>query len=201
MSQNAELAREVENVVRRARLGDQNAIAMITEVRKSALAGVPKALEAFDRLQKYATQNPVGKGSPARVPPQAGRTPVHFMPGMRTAPSAPMVIGKDTMTVRMPDKDVARAVTSLANGPALTTLYAATLIASLDVPRSKAFRFALANYKDRPRVTRAADKYPQWTGAFYGGFATGKARAIQRIRDASVPLSELSDVVAWELGE
>jgi len=58
--ESSELQSMVESVVRRARNGDQNAMALIALVRDNAKTGHPKAQETFTLLQEYIRTNPVG---------------------------------------------------------------------------------------------------------------------------------------------
>ena len=49
-----------ESVVRRARNGDQNAMALIALVRRNAMSGNPRAQASYAVMQNYVNQNPVG---------------------------------------------------------------------------------------------------------------------------------------------
>ncbi len=87
-----ELATVAESLVRRARQGDQNAVALISEVRRCASSGVAKAQESFAALQKYINENPMKEDEVTSI-------------GRDNVPRAPKISG--------------RAV-QLANGPALS---------------------------------------------------------------------------------
>lgn len=53
-----ELSAAAESLVRRARLGDQNATAMIAMVREHANNGVAKAKSAYAAIRQYIASNP-----------------------------------------------------------------------------------------------------------------------------------------------
>lgn len=52
-----------EDLVRRARVGDQNAMAMIASVAESAKGGNPKARNAYACIEAYIKSHPVGHDS------------------------------------------------------------------------------------------------------------------------------------------
>src|ERR1019366_6546720 len=55
----ADLSAQAASIVRRARVGDQNAMALIKQVGKAAREGTSKrAMKAYALLQKYINKNP-----------------------------------------------------------------------------------------------------------------------------------------------
>lgn len=72
------LAQEAENLVRRARNGDQNAMAMLDEVGRSQS---PQSLKAFQAIQEYIFANPFGdemKAQHKEMCPKTDSPEFHF---------------------------------------------------------------------------------------------------------------------------
>jgi hypothetical protein len=71
----------VESVVRRARNGDQNAMALIALVRDNAQAGDQKARASYELLCEYVRCNPVENGSAPPFNPRIGADAVALSHG------------------------------------------------------------------------------------------------------------------------
>ena len=163
----------IENLVRRARLGDQNAMAMIAMVRERADKGVVRARQAHAALLAYAQSHAFS----GLIGPDA------TMAGERLSPGA------------------LRASSSLANGPLLTRARILEIAATLGEDQAKALLFGCAHFREPKVLTTYGAQYPESQGAFQAGAAIGSARAIQMLRVPGASLGRFSPMVAWELGE
>ncbi len=161
----------VEDLITRARVGDQNAMAMIAEVRRVAMGGGAKASEAMAKIKAYLKAHPFHAESAM---------------GLDTEPTLP--------------KSAVRAATALANGPLLSRDRLLEIAKSLG-SNAKAFLYACANYHAPAKINALAEHYPDAESALRTGATAGRARAIQLVRMPDSRIAAFSPHAAWELGE
>lgn len=111
----------VESVVRRARNGDQNAMALIALVRDNAKQGHGKAQETFALLQEYVRTHPVGSGNNPRIVSSQVQGPLIRIGG------------------EFPD------AVALSHGPTLTNGRIEEMLSRFSGEQQDAIRFGMAN--------------------------------------------------------
>lgn len=165
-----------QQVVRRARNGDQNAMGMIAEVRKAAIGGMPQAIMSAKLMRQYIDTHPVsaetlemGYGDMKPRTPSASAKPV--------------------------DPSETRAIT-LSHGPKLTdaSVLSALRAAGFGAEEYHSFKHGYAG-----RKMRNPDKRVQAANAF--GKIVAKARKLQAVREPNSRVSDYSPIIGWELGE
>lgn len=204
------------DLVQRARVGDQNAVAMLMMLKKSALAGGKLAKTSMALIDKYIKENPVpdwsgciGFGcSPAtqliinRLHSRIGEDPSEYVKAVHD---------------ELPRIDNAQhAAVPLANLGNLLTDKRGKLARTHDSnPRIKglmnklpnpgavqAFMYGLQTCNKplsqlKPMGDYSEDKH----AALHLGRSVGIARKIQAVRLPNVSIATISPMAAWELGE
>ena len=174
-------------LVNAARLGDQNAMAMIERVAASAKAGSTKAVAARLAIARYAKSHPAG-------PEVAGECGV--MAARHEAEHALMALLEAQQ--RGPVGEVAMAAT-LANGPDIKIDKVQSIAARIKDEYARAvFMKAVSSPEGLADVA-----IQQTSGALRklakAGKCLGLAIRIQRVRDPSFPLSSFSPQVGVDL--
>lgn len=192
-----QISKEARALVERARLGDQNAMAMIAQVRESALKGSPRAKIAqaviLEQVKRHPVKGPKGEAS---VMGEDAQNAVSIL--REKGP----VIGLVALFVLCddgPDAVLAGSVT-LANGPALDDERIKTIGAAIeDADVRKAFYYGVAKPQEVGRVIKSLTSDAQ--AYLLAGRCVGMARAIQLVRMPGSSLSAFSPQVGWEFGE
>lgn len=181
------------NLVERARAGDENAQALMAEIRdrtKMGKEGPAKARKAYWAMMKYAESHPM-KGL------------VHFGQDSLEVDRLCQAINfgedyVDIVTKKVPEiasHSVTKAVVTLANGPSLLKSgLVSDVHQSLDDDAGKAF---VAGYRQGLSVLSSVPK--QLWMPFVLGHVLGTAKRIQAIRCPGVSLSVLSPALGMEL--
>lgn len=163
--------RHIEDVVQRARAGDQNAMALIAMVRANAQAGNPRAIASLRAFSDYMDKHPVESS-------MAG----------------------ELSNVRSKRAKQAQAAVVFANGRHLDIEVLREFGSSFGEDADCFFQGARDWNKDlRPDIARSADPYR--LQVYEVGQVLGRARAIQQMRRPDVPISAYDPMVGWELGE
>lgn len=176
------------SLVERARVGDQNAMAMIREVGENSRRGNKRARIAFMCLSRYIELNP--PGAPKRIPPllrslhRATRTQNvdHFSSAVGAFAGSiddPYTAALMVANAGKAQKQIVERVASRFEGDqdAFDAGY-----------RSQAPMLALRHYRG------ARD-------AVLAGHVMRTARVIQGVRSGQMPVSRLCPIAGWELGE
>ena len=188
-------------LVERARLGDQNALALICQVRENAKKGNPRAQEGFKALQLYVENNPVvSQGTMGEEIAEEAEV------NLLAKEVNDAAFGEDYVEVvreLVPDlatQSIPKAVVALANGPSLLNRDGSTYITDVYETLSNAekkvfglgYRHGMAELVNIPSSLHCA---------FLLGHILGTARAIQAVRLPRIPISVLAPQTGFELGE
>lgn len=188
--QTIELA--AEDLVERARAGDQNAMAILTEIGRNAARQYPRAMKALQACQAYIRGNP----ERVRISGEPTSSSTALARAVRTELKNPdedqrrlaVVILIPALALENPNA----AMVSLADGDTLLGKPGAKRIKDLmaEVPPNarRAFRKGIEN--PEALATSKAQKL---------GAVVGRAWRLQRFRLPETPASTLSPDVGWEL--
>lgn len=182
-------------VVIRAREGDQNAIALITEVRDAAKAGSKKAAASLKEIMDYITKNPV-KVPEASIGAEA-QSDLRAIANLGPVDSLPAVINlqKDG------DDAVWAGAVLLSQGPILNTPLVDEISAGIaDEGDRQVFLYAVNN-SHLNVAKEAKTMMPETRRIFIGGLCIGVAQDIQRVRAKGSTITRFSPMAGWELGE
>ena len=178
-------------LVERARLGDQNATAMLVQIRKNAEKGVERAKRAFEAALAHAR----GKAPPAKRPAQVGADPLRSMkraaPRVKNAQQYLAVVSAAPLAPSLPAAEL------LSRGPAIGA-DVLSLIGSTfgSEPEKKAYEYGVIG--PRQGVQQALVKSaPPYRRALMTGHIVGLARRMQAARTGNI--AAISRKAAWEL--
>lgn len=197
----ATLSAASASLVERARLGDQNAMGMLTRVKEQASKGVPRAKLAFEHLMSYIRKNPA-KGH-GYVPTRRRMGP-NFYNLIRQASQQtdPARFSADVATLAMKAPDSNAAAVALADGQLLTRERLQAIARLLGEEKEQKLFFYCCHCNDGRRIRMVIQVLPPHGKQIVkAGRIIGHARKIQGIRSGNMPLARLSPMVAWELGE
>jgi hypothetical protein len=185
-----ELDKAAENLVMRARAGDQNAMATIALVRKNKNKNI-QAQKMFPRLMAYVKSHPVTRS--------VFGNEVLAKEDLQTILKSndPVVVIQCIIRAcKCGVSGAHAAIVALANGPALNALRVTELASAMHGElQESAFRFGV-DYHRAPQ--RSAPSTFQ--GHMGLGQVVGRARGIQVVRRGG-PVSTLSHPAAIELGD
>jgi phage tail protein X len=200
-----EMQKAAADLIERARCGDQNATAMIIEIRKAALKGSDKAQVGFDLLKRLVAANPVKParnldGSEAQIGEEAYEA-LHML-----AHRGPILAL--AALVALPDmggeKGITAAAVVLANGPRVISKRLVSEIGSgieEHVYRRCFFYGVKACGHDGRKVAREVRGAGDADLFIHAGRCVGLARAIQRVRAPGSSIARFNRAAGWELGE
>lgn len=192
-----------EEVVERARLGDQNAVAHLVMARDDAKKGNPKAAYVHAVAIDYAKRNPFTPGE-ENAPPRALTTPQDrllsaVIEAGNREPEDP--IGYPILLAAiLPCVDVSLAtVAALSNGPLIHAGVVRAIGDAMGNEHKKQAFFAGVDGRIPPAdtISRMPNQLKRALGA---GKCVGTARRFQALRSESVPLSQVDSRIAQELG-
>lgn len=162
----------VRDVVLRARVGDQNAIATIVETRKAASRS-PQAQRMVALLQLFLKNNPISK-------PSIGNDSIvqrRLTSTLKQAITAPSALHYGTAVAALVPSSKTNPIILLANGPLLDDARIGAIVMS--VPESERENFPNSRL----------------------GYCVTQAKRIQSVREGLAPISSISKMAGWELGE
>jgi hypothetical protein len=202
MASEAQLVqKEARDFVIRARLGDQNAKAMLVMIRNSAAAGSKRALYVMRYLKHYIDNHPVvvnakvGFGGNPAV--QRVINAIHSRMHGEPENHAPIMLNA---IPRIENPKL--AAVPLANCGSLlgqNNPRIKDICASFTEDEKDAFEFGRCNCF---ATGIHGDVSPKEQVALHMGRAVGIAQRLQAVRSHDdVPVSALSKMAAWELGE
>ncbi len=192
------------DLVAKSRLGDQNATAMIIMIRESAKAGSKRAAYTLNYLTKYVKNYPVvgsctiGFGCDPMT--QRVINSLHSKMGADTNENAATVVN---LVPKI--KNESLAAVPLANTGDLlkgkgNNLRIIAICQFLTPTQIKAFEFGRCNC-NVTTDNMHGDMHPDDQTAMHLGKAVGIAQRIQAVRLPHSPISLISKMAAWELGE
>lgn len=164
----------VRDVVLRARVNDQNAIATIVECKKAAPYS-EQARRMVKLLALFIRNNPVGKSTIGNE----AVTQRQLTTSIKTALTAPSAMHYGVAVVALVPSSRTNPVILLANGPELDAEHFNMILAALPE-------------EERPTVIDGTCKL---------GYTIAQARRIQAVRNGSAPVSSISQMAGYELGE
>lgn len=173
-----EAAREL---VERARLGDQNAMAMISCVREQAEQGNKRARTSFRLLKEYIEKHPSSDG--------------HYSPESGLMKTLGENVGDDAAISAwapgVSDSYVAAVV--VAGGPPLTKDRVSSIGAHFGEDAEVYMLAVCSPFRLCPPEVNPS--------AYNAGCVVGIARKIQGVNSGKFPVSAISPMAGWELGE
>lgn len=183
-----ELTLAAEDLVDRARAGDQNAMGTIAMVRQRAKEGIPRAQKAFKALMKYAKatkpDSPFGNEE-NRSQHRVARSLSEAITEANPSRYVSALVGfTSTLSINT-------AGITLANGPPIDNSRIRSLASAFPDGETEQFKLGLKNWK---RVPKDAD-HP----AHRIGRCIGFARALQTARLPDTPIGPISARAGWEL--
>lgn len=205
-----------EQLVLRARQGDENAMAMLTEIGSAAKNPQnPKARRALRLVHEFIEMHPAESaqvGALALPPPSSVMKSID-----RNSRSKNRLHYSTSMVTLLPNvgrnfDDVTAAAILLANGP---TLLCRKDIIGMANPRIKAIHDVFGHEKEKEafaygfthsvhtkRIVMMMRKLStEEVSALRVGHSVGLAQRIQAVRLDDTPIALLSRKAAWELGE
>jgi hypothetical protein len=184
------LTEVIADLVERARAGDQNAIAMICEIRDNANRGESRAKESAREIEQYIKKHPVtdmGCDQLVRETTAAfGADPYEKVLIEKVKPLA--------------ERNLKKAIVTVANGPSLLRGYRElieTFAENLSDNERDAFKLGAAQTSIALQAMRNFSHECQH--ALILGYVLGKARRIQAVRLPGVPIAVQSAIAAKEL--
>ena len=190
-----------ENLVERARQGDQNAIAMIVMVRKCAQKGRKRAASAFVAIKQYIDTHPVG---PLRLV-EIGAEPKTSLVSKAANAGNASYAAKVAAFVPTGGSTIEAsklASTVLANGKAITKADVASVASTFSGKAKEAFAYAYANALTPSvivqKVLRAGIAEKR---AAQIGYTLSMAHRLQQARLPNTSISIFNVGASWELGE
>ncbi len=190
--QHEQMKLAAQNLVTRARCGDQNAMAMISEVTRAAKSGKSeRASRAFTLIRSYIQRNPILDGQgPCKLSAPEARIAGEIR--KNPAPS--------TVAALLPAiKDGLCGAIILANAKPVTKLMLSEIRGSFPSQgEQKAFMLGYQKGSNLGPETLKMSQDERLAAKV--GFCTSIARRLQAVRKGA-PLKVYSKDVAWELGE
>jgi hypothetical protein len=191
-----EQRKHAADLVERARLYDQNAIAMIEEVRKAANMGSAKAVSALQCICEYIKKNPVSHESSQAAQECLGRlkfyqNPPHIhLKALQLLP----VVGEPA--------DIGTACVILSRGPMLDKQRVSEIAECIGTEEglqtfNQAYKAAGKSEILGP-MSRYLDQHG--IGFLCAGHCIGTGRKLQLTQSEDVPLSILGPEIGWEHG-
>jgi hypothetical protein len=178
-----ELKKEIKKLVERANHGDQNAMAMIEQVRKNASGGVALAQESHQAIMQCVMGE---ESSKVQVSPPAKQA----LKELRNPALPPeRVLQILCFLPRIADGAVLHAAcVILSKGPFWPTEKTLAVQSMVPPPAQGAF------------VQGTSSDIAQVHGEFgFAGHCIGHACRIQAVRNAGLPASKLNASMGWEL--
>lgn len=187
-----------ESLVDRARQGDQNAVALICQVRENRKKGNPKAAIAYDYMMSYVNKRPAKKQDYFGCCHETS-----FSPLVRAKEAKGLVYGKTlvkfVLDMGQSIDDSRLAAYILATGRPIDRKVLRSVLACTPSPIRPAFG---QGYRDPNGSLRQRRRLsPEGVKCLQLGYILGVAKRVQDIQDSKVPLGTLSPMIAWELGE
>ena len=217
MNGSAELVQQSGALVRRARAGDQNALATILKVGEAARSGGQRALQAFSYIKSYIDSNPAQEfvlGAEAPVVMDTPQAPLAKIPD----PELRKPVLPRGIFDRLFDPDyfalcivracgyrhgLPAAATVLASGPPLTGQAIQQIgLSQFGSDESTAVFYHGVKFCGESAWKEVAPHLdPPLRRCLAIGQCVGRARKIQQVRQPGSRIGAYSETAGWELGE
>jgi hypothetical protein len=190
------LGAAARNVVERARLNDQNAIALIAHIRQLAESGAGDARKGLDAILAYAHKNPMKVvASPIGA---AGINAINILRRPELS-SRDHVAALSILPIVCPHDGVTIGSVTLMQGPPLDDGRIGWLADGFTNDELKGlFIHGVTNGHSDPTILQSS---PDVLPTLLAGKCVGAARAMQVAASPNTPLAPYSPVIGWELGE
>lgn len=170
------------DVVERARAGDQVAMGILAMVRDNAKRGEPTAQQSYRAIERYIKRNP-----PTGIGAEASDI---------THPKALQALwaadpSHETIVRALPLVSFWSGAVALSHGPNLTNERIETISQVLPEDQRPTLMQAIVQWKTTPESSPLLKL----------GRVIGLAKTLQLVRLPATPISLLSPIAAWELGE
>ena len=183
-----QLYEAARDVVERARAGDQVAMAILAQVRDNAKAGDARAKASFRIMERYIAKNPPTNFGVCDVTHSPSLLAMWSLRSQPTADEAAAVVMTEAPKLRL-----WQAIVALVHAPKGDGLISAVDEKIPEGIERESFRQGVD--------IKNSGKNTAHLGFWNLGRIFGVSRAIQRLRDESIPIAAFCPVVAWELGE
>jgi hypothetical protein len=180
-----ELLKEIEKLVKRANHGDQNAMAMIEQVRKNAQGGVALAQQSHAAIMQCV----MGADAPAQVISADAKQTLQALKNPAISPDRLLQIL--CFVPHVADGALLHvACVILSKGPMWPSEKVAAVQSMVPVQAQGEF---MASMHGAGLASGAEVSFG------YAGHAIGHARLIQAVRNAGLPPSQMNADMGWEL--
>jgi hypothetical protein len=183
-----------KDLVERARLGDQNAMAILEEMGKNARNGNAKARSAYSIVMEYIRRNPVETVIGVEESNVLGvlKDPANPIDQLLSALTKIPALGSQNL--------INVACVILADTTPWNDQNCATADKCLNGAPQSLFRYGFTFSNRGASIQQVVDTMPEAVGFLCAGHCIGTARKIQMIRHRNAPLVILSPDIGWELG-
>ncbi len=179
----------IESIVRRARSGDQNAMALMALVRDNAKKGHPRAQQSYALLNEYVRNHPVNSNPRIGVDYVALTQAVGAPRLNGELRSVEYQIGVDPQLGADP---VFADAVALSHGPKLTNPRIGNMLSHFGGEAQSEIEFGMA-HRDSPNRKR--------NSGVNLGKILGHARRLQAVRMPGSSIKKFDANVGWELGD
>ncbi len=193
---------EARNLVTRSRLGDENAVAMLVMIRNSAAQGSRKAIYTLKYLKEYIKKHPVLESCKIGF----GCNPItqRVINAIHSKISGEPRAHANVMVAAIPKiESPVLAAVPMANNGSLLGQSNPRIIAICKFfgdSEMDAFEFGKVNcFTDTAHINGELSEGE--SKALHIGKTVGIAQRIQAVRNNDAPISSLSKMASWELGE
>jgi hypothetical protein len=190
-----------ENLVERARQGDQVAQGTLIEMRKNAQAGSERALVAYRTCREYIRSHPVDR--PVNFGAENNTAIVHIRKAIQLPISTTRyaaIVAAFVPNVGAEFDATENAAVAMADGPPIDKQVVREVMTMMG--KKNAF---LAGYKNALKEGRIkgylAKLNTEGRKAMQVGYALGLAKVLQHVRKADTMFTDVWPDIGWEMGE
>jgi hypothetical protein len=192
------MASEAQNLVERARLGDQNAMAMIAVVNKRALDGVTRAKLAKGMIQKYIEDHPTSGTDSFGAEKDKAVSPALLKKMHNPETMLPAICE----ACKYRDGFLAASLVLSYIGPITRNKVKDIGLSSFGSDQKTYSFYWGVTYPDPEHYFAVAGKVPpDALDCTRIGQVFGRARKLQNVRAKGSCISNFSPMAGWELGE
>jgi len=183
------------SLVRRARMGDQNAMGMLQTIAHDAEQGSAKARESLALIKSYIQANPPKVDESVSFGEEMVAKKATSVLVKRQ--DAPPFVAIFFLSVGG-DKAIMGGAIILANGPPLTNERIRDIVCSIENPEIRKCVYTAIAFFNRVAGAKLPGNALPYARA---GECIGLARGLQKVRQPGAKVSKFDPMVGWELGE
>jgi len=190
-------------LVERARLGDQNAMGLITRIKEQADKGVKRAILSQEAVNHYIQTHPShGHGFTAMRKDKPGRFNIYALLRAASKERDVTTFAGDIADLTLKVTDPTAAAVAMADGCSMTRERMIAIAKLMGEEKEQKLFFYCVKCTNGRTMRALVQELPKEAKSVVrAGQAVGMARKIQGIRSGKMPLARLSPMVAWELGQ